>query len=398
VVVRPDLETTLKQLGFGYRAGFITHTVARLLDRQGNSLMVDLDDGESDVDAVDRIGASIEMFLTGLRGREAATEAQEVEVEVEGEVDVSGKGGAKKGRQSVQRPPTRVEERWRTELQSFKGVGRKVADCIGLMSLDRVSSRAVFSRNMCYISLITRNIWFANRPNRKPNAVPIDTHIQQIAARHPSFPARLRQKPTSTESVYREVQDFLTAVWGGGGRRVETATVVGTGGGMAGWVQAVMFAADLKGSTAVKLEDMVKLELERTVVEVVQTDVAATSGRGKRTKEEVVLERTTIEEDIKPSLLDLVVTPMTPTPALSTRSDASPADSALLTPMELTYGLGGYGYEGEPPTTPTKGTARPAQSGKRRHAAGDMVDITSTGCLSPEGIVEWPKRRRTRGQ
>jgi endonuclease III len=137
VVVRPDLEATLKQLGFGYRAGFITHTLARLLDRQGDSLMVDVDGGESDVDAVDRIGASIELFLTGLREREAASEAQEVEVE--DEVDVSGKGGAKKCRQRVRRPPKHVDERWRAELQSFKGVGRKVADCIGLMSLDRVS-------------------------------------------------------------------------------------------------------------------------------------------------------------------------------------------------------------------------------------------------------------------
>lgn len=79
--------------------------------------------------------------------------------------------------------------------------------------------------------------------------MPIDTHLQQIAARHPSFPNKLKSKSTSTEAVYNQVQQFLTLLWGG-----QEPEATHLGNGFAGWAQAVMFAADLKGSTAVDLD------------------------------------------------------------------------------------------------------------------------------------------------
>jgi N-glycosylase/DNA lyase len=77
----PDVENTLRDLGFGYRAKFIQRTAKMLVDAHGT-------------------GALAEKFLASLRS--ATTEDA------------------------------------REELLKFMGVGRKVADCVLLMSLDKV--------------------------------------------------------------------------------------------------------------------------------------------------------------------------------------------------------------------------------------------------------------------
>ncbi|WVF72170.1 hypothetical protein IAT40_006982 [Kwoniella sp. CBS 6097] len=69
-----------------------------------------------------------------------------------------------------------------------------------------------------------------------PSLIPIDTHLTAIAARHPAFPARLRNKPMSKQ-VYDETQQFLLDKWGP----------------MGGWCQAVMFAADLPAAKPTKV-------------------------------------------------------------------------------------------------------------------------------------------------
>lgn len=76
------LEQTLRELGFGYRAGFIESTLATLRAEFGES------EGE------------VEKGLAGWRGGD--------------------------------------EEMVREKLVSLKGVGRKVADCVMLMCLDQV--------------------------------------------------------------------------------------------------------------------------------------------------------------------------------------------------------------------------------------------------------------------
>lgn len=88
------LETILRELGFGYRAGFIASTLSTLRERFGS--------GEGDV----------ERGLMALRG-------------------TGGGGGAGEQQNDV--------EQTREVLCSFKGVGRKVADCVMLMCLDQVS-------------------------------------------------------------------------------------------------------------------------------------------------------------------------------------------------------------------------------------------------------------------
>lgn len=142
------------------------NTLKCLIDENGGEVAVRVEKGETDDEAVKRVGEAIERFLISLR--EDETIVTNVENKKAKKSTSKGKGREK---ENVRQ---KGEDRWRRELLKFKGVGRKVADCIGLMSLDR------------------------------PNIVPIDTHIQQIAARHPSFPSRLRNKSTSSESVYRE--------------------------------------------------------------------------------------------------------------------------------------------------------------------------------------------------
>lgn len=118
-----SVESKLRTLGFGYRAAYIQRTAALLVETHGES------------------GA--EAFLHSLRTRPTA-EARE-------------------------------------ELLKFVGVGRKVADCVLLMSLD------------------------------KREVVPVDTHVQQIAAKHYGLS---KAKGGMTPKLYEEVNTKLVKVWG----------------------------------------------------------------------------------------------------------------------------------------------------------------------------------------
>lgn len=89
VLSAPEVSATLRTLGFGYRAEFIQRTAKMLVDTHGTSLTLSGDPVEPS-----------ERWLKELRSV-STTEA-------------------------------------RHELLKFVGVGRKVADCILLMSLDKV--------------------------------------------------------------------------------------------------------------------------------------------------------------------------------------------------------------------------------------------------------------------
>ncbi|XP_044208327.1 N-glycosylase/DNA lyase [Thunnus albacares] len=87
----------------------------------------------------------------------------------------------------------------RDALRTLPGVGTKVADCVCLMSLD------------------------------KSEAVPIDTHVWQIAKRDYKYAAGNGQK-TITDKLHKDIGDFFRKLWGP----------------YAGWAQSVLFCADLK--------------------------------------------------------------------------------------------------------------------------------------------------------
>jgi N-glycosylase/DNA lyase len=155
VLAAPEVASTLRNLGFGYRADFIQKTAKMLVDEHGVS------------DHSKFLQEPAERWLAELRV-----------------VSV-------------------VEAR--AELLKLMGVGRKVADCVLLMSLDKVRSTSMFS-------FIPKNSGYFKR-----GVVPVDTHVHQIAHKH--YGVRMTSptkggKVTMTPKLYDEVSTKLTEVWG----------------------------------------------------------------------------------------------------------------------------------------------------------------------------------------
>lgn len=111
-------------------------------------------------------------------------------------LSMSGKSGARNYLLSLRELPYK---KTCAQLMQFPGIGRKVADCICLMSMDHLES------------------------------VPIDCHIYEIVCRH--YLPDLRQKhKTLTESVHDLIGDHFKSLHGP----------------LAGWSTSVLFIAELK--------------------------------------------------------------------------------------------------------------------------------------------------------
>ncbi|ETL40279.1 hypothetical protein L916_08506 [Phytophthora nicotianae] len=139
-------EATLRALGFGYRAAFIVKTAKQLQELGGAS------------------------YLDNIRDTKNVRQSGEKEVSYHAYQD---------------------------ELMVFSGVGRKVADCVALFSLEKLE------------------------------AIPVDTHVWQIACRE--LDSTLSDRKSITPSVYRMVGDLF---------RTRFAP-------QAGWAHSVLFAGDL---------------------------------------------------------------------------------------------------------------------------------------------------------
>ncbi|ESK94507.1 n-glycosylase dna lyase [Moniliophthora roreri MCA 2997] len=140
VLAKPEVSSILRGLGFGYRAEFVQKTAQMLVDAHGDAS---------------------ETWLRNLRLQ--STDCA------------------------------------RRELLKFMGVGRKVADCVLLMSLD------------------------------KKEVIPCDTHVHQIAVKHYGVKGSFG-KTTMTPKLYEEINTKLVRVWGD----------------YAGWAHSVLFTSDLK--------------------------------------------------------------------------------------------------------------------------------------------------------
>lgn len=132
---RDDVEEKLRQLGFGYRASYLKKCAQKIQENGGSEWLIELRDKQSYQEAFE-------------------------------------------------------------QLQSLPGIGKKVADCICLMSLEKLE------------------------------AVPIDTHIRQIAVNDYNF--KLPSK-TLTDKTYTEIGKYFRNKWGA----------------EAGWAQTVLFARKL---------------------------------------------------------------------------------------------------------------------------------------------------------
>ncbi|KWU46465.1 DNA glycosylase [Rhodotorula sp. JG-1b] len=155
-------EALLRQLGFGYRANFIPWSAAHLLETAA------------------ALDITPEAYLSSLTRKQFSRNAAADDDDDE----------------------SRSIRAAREKLLEFKGVGRKVADCILLFGLG----------------------W--------SETVPVDTHVFQIAVRDYSFPAA--KNANLSPALHDKVSEFLADKWGP----------------YAGWAQQILFFADLKsGST-----------------------------------------------------------------------------------------------------------------------------------------------------
>ncbi|KAH7170754.1 DNA glycosylase [Dactylonectria macrodidyma] len=107
------------------------------------------------------------------------------------------------------------------QLLTLKGVGPKVADCVCLMGLG----------------------W--------GEAVPVDTHVWQIAQRDYKF-GKMKTK-TLNKAMYDAVGDYFRLLWGN----------------YAGWAHSVLFTADLRefSDRATKKEEISVIKIKEEIVE-----------------------------------------------------------------------------------------------------------------------------------
>lgn len=150
----PGVEARLRELGFGYRAGYIAKTAIMVAKERPVGWLESLRNTES---------------YNGSSGQKSLPDG--------------GREGYRKAHD---------------ELLQLQGVGPKVADCVCLMGLG----------------------W--------GEAVPVDTHVWQIAQRDYKF-GRGKHK-SLTKATYDAVGDHFRQLWGK----------------EAGWAHSVLFAADLK--------------------------------------------------------------------------------------------------------------------------------------------------------
>jgi len=170
-----NVESHLRELGFGYRAKYISRTAQMVAER---------DDG----------------WLDSLRNPESPVYGSKPAFA--GEMKPEGRDGYRQAHEGL------------LELQ---GVGPKVADCVCLMGLG----------------------W--------GEAVPVDTHVWQIAQRDYKFG---RGKHSSlTKATYDAVANHFRKLWGS----------------EAGWAHSVLFTADLRVFSerlSVKVEAKVEVKVE----------------------------------------------------------------------------------------------------------------------------------------
>lgn len=207
-LTEPKVEGHLRELGFGYRAGYIAKTAKMV--------------------ALEKPEGWLESLCNPLQGEDV-------------KLPIGGRSGYRRAHE---------------ELLQLQGVGPKVADCVCLMGLG----------------------W--------GEAVPVDTHVWQIAQRDYKF-GKGKHK-SLTKATYDAVGDHFRQLWG-----IE-----------AGWAHSVLFAADLKTfserlTTKVEVDvDEVKIKQEdgnileskkivlkrEYVVDEVEKTSLTESPRGQRAK------------------------------------------------------------------------------------------------------------------
>ncbi|KAL2175418.1 DNA glycosylase [Thermothelomyces heterothallicus CBS 202.75] len=175
-----QVEAHLRQLGFGYRAKYIAETARIIASEKPRDWLQQLRNP-----ACPALGTAINPTTAAV-----------------GETKDSDLGGSAPAPQGPSSSPSQLPtyRAAHEALLTLPGVGPKVADCVCLMGLG----------------------W--------GEAVPIDTHVWQIAQRDYGFGKKLGKSKTFSKAMYDAVGDHFRAVWGP----------------HAGWAQSVLFTANLR--------------------------------------------------------------------------------------------------------------------------------------------------------
>ncbi|KAH8159607.1 hypothetical protein CIB48_g8647 [Xylaria polymorpha] len=132
------------------------------------------------------------------------------------------------------------------ELLLLSGVGPKVSDCVCLMGLG----------------------W--------SEAVPVDTHVWQIAQRDYRF-GKSKTK-TFSKAMYHSIGDHFRQIWGP----------------QAGWAQSVLFTANLKSFAEQAATDPKTVEV---AVEIIKQEITSETPNNKKRRTAALVEQIKIEND-----------------------------------------------------------------------------------------------------
>ena len=226
-------EAELRSLGMGYRAKFISGSAQFLAAQKGGgaqwlaalrliSASKETAEGADSIRIVDRV----------IKNEGGKTPKEVPHTKVKTEKKDSAQDSLKRNRLFVQ-----------SQLMLMPGVGRKVADCVSLFSLDQVE------------------------------AIPVDTHVWDIALRDYDPTLSLKGAKSITPAVYEEVGDVFRSRFTN----------------KAGWAHSVLFAAELpefRRRLPIALQDEMRafVELSKTAKKIVN-DVKLEK---KKVKDEIV--------------------------------------------------------------------------------------------------------------
>ena len=204
-LVNPQIDAQLRGLGFGYRAKYL-HQTAIMIEREEKGWLDSLRNPASPA-------------FHSLNPEDADDDAEDTD-----EMQCGGREGFRRAREA---------------LRELPGVGPKVADCVCLMGLG----------------------WL--------EAVPVDTHVWQIAQRDYGFGRGKRSSGNLTAAMYEAVGDHFRKRWGS----------------EAGWAHSVLFTADLKPFAARLRKTIEEMEEENEEREDDEVEPEETTGPSRELPE-----------------------------------------------------------------------------------------------------------------
>ncbi|KAI9770312.1 MAG: 8-oxoguanine glycosylase ogg1 [Geoglossum simile] len=211
-LVGKNIETHLRQLGFGYRAKYLHQTALMIAEGRPKG------------------------WLDGLRNQESPSLG--CLAQVGGDMKAGGREGYRKAHE---------------QLLELQGVGPKVADCICLFGLG----------------------W--------GEAVPVDTHVWQIAQRDYKF-GKGKHK-SLTKATYDAIGDHFRSLWGK----------------EAGWAHSVLFTADLRAFSD-KLTAKVEVKQEEKITKSREPPEAGIAVKKKVKRKVEEDEATVLEVEVRNGL------------------------------------------------------------------------------------------------